>query len=133
MTGYIRIIVIGNVGTDPEMRYTPQGIATTSFRLAASRFFTPAGGERQQETEWFSVVTWRQLAEQCNQYLTKGRRAYVEGRLRSHTWQGPDGVPRFRNEVVADRVIFLDRPAEVGPPGGEAVETPSSDAEDLPF
>ena len=109
MVGLNKIMVIGNVGTDPEMRYTPNGSPVTSFRIATSRSYTPQDGERRQETEWFTVVAWNALAEQCNQYLTKGRRAYVEGRLHTHTYQGNDGQNRSRNEIVANRVLFLDR------------------------
>ena len=135
MVGLNKIMVIGNVGTDPEMRYTPNGNPVTSFRIATSRAYTTAGGERRQDTEWFSVVSWNQLAEQVNQYLTKGRRAYVEGRLRSHTWEGPDGVPRFRNEIVANKVLFLDRqPIEgVHEEGSGQDAPPDVDPEDLPF
>ena len=130
-----KMLVIGNVGTDPEMRYTPNGNPVTSFRLATGRTYTTADGERHQETEWFTVVAWSQLAEQTNQYLTKGKKVYVEGRLKSNTWTGQDGQTRFRNEIVAQRVLFLDR-APQGDPGvggeGAPEETPG-DAEDLPW
>ena len=119
MVGLNKIMVIGNVGTDPEMRYTSSGTPVTSFRLAASRTYNSQDGERMQETEWFTVVAWRNLAEQVNQYLSKGRRAYVDGRLHSHTYQGNDGQMRFRNEIIADRVLFLDR-AGSGPEGDDA-------------
>ena len=107
-----RIMVIGNVGTDPEMRYTPSGAPVTSFRIATSRSYNAPDGERKQETEWFTVVAWRNLAEQVNQYLAKGRKAYVEGRLHSNSYQRQDGQMSFRNEIIADRVLFLDRPGE---------------------
>lgn len=135
MVGLNKMIAIGNLGTDPEMRYTPNGNPVTSFRLATGRTYTTAEGERRQDTEWFTVVAWRQLAEQCNQYLTKGRRVYVEGRLKSNSWTGADGQTRFSNEIVADRVLFLDR----GTPSGqtEGSETTPNDAnrdvEDLPW
>ena len=136
MVGLNKIMVIGNVGTDPEMRYTPNGNPVTSFRLATSRSYTTSGGERRQDTEWFSIVAWNQLAEQVNQYLVKGRRAYVEGRLRSHSWEGQDGVTRFRNEIIANTVLFLDRQPVEG--AGEAedqqlVGQAAVDPEDLPF
>ena len=73
-----KITVIGNLGTDPEMRYTPSGSAVTNFRMAVSRSYTASDGERREETEWFTIVAWNQLAEQVNQYLSKGRRAYVK-------------------------------------------------------
>jgi single-strand DNA-binding protein len=137
MDGLNKIMVIGNVGTDPEMRYTPSGSPVTSFRIATSRSYTGQDSERKQETEWFTVVTWNQLAEQVNQYLSKGRRAYVEGRLHSHSFQGNDGQMRFRNEIVASRVLFLDRPGgeqqlEDSAPVGE-LEPVVASADDLPF
>ena len=136
MAGLNKVMVIGNVGTDPEMRYTANGRAVTSFRVAANRSFTTAEGERREETEWFAVVAWQKLAEQCSQYLQKGRRVYVEGRLRTRSWDTPDGQRRFRTEVIADRVLFLDRAAgvplpEEGEP--ETVEAEATEAEALPF
>ena len=137
MAGLNKMMVIGNVGTDPEMRYTPNGNPVTSFRIASGRTYTSADGERHQDTEWFTVVAWNQLAERCNQYLTKGRRAYVEGRLHSRSWEGQDGQTRSTNEIIADRVLFLDRApgsgtAPEGEPTGEAAEE-TPDAEDLPW
>ena len=111
MASLNKIMVIGNLGTDPEMRFTPNGNPVTSFRIATTRTYTTSGGERRQETEWFDVVTWNRLAETCNQFLGKGRRAYVEGRLRTHSWESPDGQRRQRLEIVANRVLFLDRQA----------------------
>ena len=107
-----KIIVIGNVGTEPEMKYTSNGNPVTSFRLAVSRGYKDSSGERQQDTEWLTVVSWNQLAESCNEYLEKGKRCYVEGRLKSQTWTSQDGQPRFSNEIVANTVIFLDRKGE---------------------
>lgn len=139
MAGLNRMMVIGNLGTDPEMRYTPNGNPVTSFRLATTRNYTSGDGERQQDTEWFTVVAWNQLAELCNQYLAKGRRAYVDGRLHSHSWEGPDGQTRFRNEIIAERVLFLDRPSSSGAPPGESEggtstgTGPGIGPDDLPF
>ena len=132
MVGLNKMTVIGNLGTDPEMRYTPNGNPVTSFRIAATRTYTSSDGERQQDTEWFTVVAWNQLAELCNQYLSKGRRAYVDGRLHSHSWEGQDGQTRFRNEIIADRVLFLDRQPTGQSPTEEQGESPI-EAEDLPF
>ena len=137
MVSLNKIMIIGNLGGDPEMRYTAQGVPVTSFSVAVNWFRNdPAGGERQKETEWFRVVTWRQLAEQCNQYLAKGRKAYIEGRFQSRTWQGNDGQTRTSNEIVADRVLFLDRPGgQEGPEGGGdfVPDTAPEDPDDLPF
>ena len=132
MVGLNRMMVIGNLGTDPEMRYTPNGSPVTSFRIATTRTYTSSDGERQQDTEWFTVVAWNQLAELCNQYLSKGRRAYVDGRLHTHSWEGPDGQTRFRNEIIADRVLFLDR-QPTGPSDSEDQAPSPLEAEDLPF
>lgn len=132
MAGLNKMTIIGNLGTDPEMRYTPNGRAVTSFRIAVTLSYTGADGERQSDTEWFSVVAWNQLAELCNQYLSKGRKAYVDGRLRSNTWTGQDGQTRHTNEIVADRVVFLDRPSE-SPISAEGEPTDQVDIDDLPF
>ena len=136
MVSVNRMTIIGNLGSDPEMRFTPNGRPVTSFRVATNWRYTTADGERREETEWFSIVCWGKLAEQCNQFLTKGRLVYVEGRLKMHTWDGQDGQKRSRNEVVADRVKFLDRQGG-GSPQGEArtddVDTGDLAPEDLPF
>ena len=134
-----KMLVIGNLGSDPEMRYTPNGNPVTSFSLATNRNYTTSSGERREETEWFRVVAWNQLAEHCNQYLTKGRKVYVEGRLKSSTWTGQDGQARFRNEINASTVMFLDGSggggprSEEGAPSRESNEEPMGDAEDLPW
>jgi single-strand DNA-binding protein len=102
-----RVMVIGNLGRDPEMRYTPGGQAVTSFSLAATRTWTSNNGGRHDATEWFNVVSWGNLAEICNQYLTKGRRVYIEGELRTRGWEQPDGTKHFRTELVANEMILL--------------------------
>jgi single-strand DNA-binding protein len=134
MVGLNKMLAIGNVGTDPEMRYTPNGAPVTSFRLATGRTYTTGDGERRQETEWFTVVAWNKLAELCNQYLTKGRRVYVEGRIKSSTWTGTDGQTRFRNEIIASQVLFLERPGQGGAEfeGGNEMD-PNEGSEDLPW
>lgn len=135
--GLNKMLVIGNLGGDPEMRYTPNGDPVTSFSIATNRRYTTRDGEQREETEWFRVTAWRQLAEQCNQYLTKGRRVYVEGRLKSRTWTGDDGQTRFSNEIDAQQVVFLDSgPMGPGGPEGEGdidAEPPPKDKDDLPW
>ncbi|HJX70262.1 MAG TPA: single-stranded DNA-binding protein [Dehalococcoidia bacterium] len=133
MANLNKVMIIGNVGTDPEMRFTPNGNPVTTFRIATSRVFTTAEGERKQETEWFTVVCWNKLAESCNQYLTKGRRAYVEGRLRTRAWEGQDGQKRTRVEIVADRVLFLDRQAAAPLPEEAGTGEKELEVEDLPL
>ncbi len=117
MASLNRVMIIGNVGSEPEMRFTPNGNPVTSFRVATNRVFTTAEGERKQETEWFSVVAWNKLAEQCNQFLSKGRLVYAEGRLHTRTWESQDGQKHYRTEIVANRVSFLDKRAAAPLPG----------------
>ncbi len=139
MASLNKVMIIGNLGSEPEMRFTPNGRPVTSFRVATNRVYTTAEGERKEETEWFAVVTWGKLAEQCNQFLTKGRLVYVEGRLRTHTWEGQDGQKHYRTEIIADRVNFLDRQAAAPLPEDKAEEKMGEgeanelEPEDIPF
>ena len=119
MAGLNKVMLIGNLGADPEMRYTANGNAVTTFNVAVNRNFTGPDGERKEETEWFTVVTWNKLAETVSQFLQKGRRAYVEGRLQTRSWEGQDGQRRYKTEVVANTVLFLDR-AQAAPLGDDA-------------
>ena len=111
MASVNKMIIIGNLGSEPEMRFTPNGNPVTSFSVATNWRYTTGQGERKEETQWFTVVTWNKLAEQCNQFLTKGRLVYAEGRLRMHSWDGQDGQKHFRNEIIANKVTFLDKQA----------------------
>ena len=104
-----KLTIIGNVGNEPEMRFTPNGKPVTSFSVATNWLYTSSEGERRQETEWFNVVAWNRLAEQCNQFLAKGRLVYVEGRIHTRNWEGQDGQQHSRIEVIASRVIFLEK------------------------
>ncbi len=106
--GLNKVMIIGNLGRDPEMRYTPSGKPVTSFSVATTRTWVTADNERREATEWFNVVAWRDLAEICNQYLTKGSKVYIEGRLQTRSWETPDGQKHFRTEIVADEMIVLD-------------------------
>ncbi len=124
-------MLIGNLGKDPEMRYTPQGHPVTTFSLAVNRTIPGGEGERKEETEWFNIITWNKTAEICNQYLTKGKRVFVEGRLHIRTWEGQDGQKRTNVEVIANTVFFLDKASTVSLPE-EAVPDDTS-PENLPF
>ena len=143
MASLNKVMLIGNVGGEPEMRFTPNGNPVTSFRMATNHIYTTPDGERKQETEWFSVVAWGRLAEQCNQFLSKGRLVYAEGRLRTRSWEGQDGQKHYRTEVIANRVTFLDRQASAVLPeeksgeaeekSGEAEVSGEIEPDDIPF
>jgi single-strand DNA-binding protein len=105
--GLNKVLLIGHLGRDPEMRYTPSGRPVTSFSLSTSRSWTSNDGERREETEWFNIVAWGNLAEICNQYLTKGQQVYIEGRLQTRGWEDETGKKHFRTEVVANEMIML--------------------------
>jgi len=122
MVSLNRVMLIGNLGSEPEMRFTPNGNPVTTFRVATNRSFSTPDGERKEETEWFTVVAWGKLAEQCNQFLAKGRLVYAEGRLHTRNWEGQDGQKRYRTEVIANRVTFLDRQASAPLPEDKAEE-----------
>jgi len=106
--GLNKVMIIGNLGQDPEMRYTPSGKPLTKFRMAANRSWTTDDGQKQTETEWFNIIAWGKLAEICNQYLSKGQRVYVEGRLHTRNWTDDEGNYRSATEVVAKEMIMLD-------------------------
>jgi single-strand DNA-binding protein len=118
-----RVMLMGNLGADPETRYTANGNAITNFRIAVSEKF----GEGKESTEWFSIVTWNQLAEVCAKNLEKGRSVYVDGRLTTRSWDDKEGKKHYRTEVVAQRVQFLDKRGDSVMPGDDI------DADDLPF
>ena len=103
-----KVQMTGRLGADPEMRYTPQGHAVTTFRAASNRSWRTAEGEAHEDTEWFRVVAWNKLAEICNQWLSKGSRVYVEGRMQTRQWQDQEGQTRYQTEVVAIDIIILD-------------------------
>ena len=104
-----KVMLIGNLTRDPELRYTPNGAAVCSFRVATNRSWTPSdGGERKEETEFHRIVTWNKLAELCSQLLSKGRKVYVEGRLQTRSWETPEGEKRYSTEVVAEDMVILD-------------------------
>ncbi len=136
------VIIAGNLGRDPEMRYLPSGQAVTSFSVATNRQYTGSDGQPVKETTWFRVTVWGKQAEVCNQYLKKGRPVLVEGRLTGDTatggpriWTRQDGTPAASFEVTASMVRFLGRASEDGGAGGgDYAEAPSSsEDEGIPF
>src|SRR5512143_4135150 len=117
-----KAMIIGNLGRDPEMRYTPSGQPVTQFTVAVNRNYKDGNGEWQEETEWFRVVAWGPRAERTAEYLRKGRKVYVEGRLQTRQWEDQSGQKRYTTELIASTVTALDpRPREEGAPElGEA-------------
>lgn len=106
--GLNKVLLIGRLGQDPEMRYTPSGKPLTKFRMASDRSWTTSDGEKRSETEWFNIVAWGKLAEICNQYLKKGQQVYIEGRLHIRRWQDDEGHNHSAVEVIAQEMIMLD-------------------------
>ncbi|MDP9382169.1 MAG: single-stranded DNA-binding protein [Chloroflexota bacterium] len=133
-----RVMMIGRLGQDPEMRYTPQGTAVAQMRLAVKRRARAgSNGEQREETDWFTVVAWERLAETCSQYLAKGARVYFEGRLQTRSWEGQDGQKRYATEIVASDMIMLDSRQAAGVAAGgrgsDEVEDLPVDDGDMPF
>ncbi len=131
-------MLIGNLGKDPELRYTNSGVAVASFTLATNESWKDQDGNLQERTEWHNIVAWRKLAEICGEWLKKGRRVFVEGKLQTRTWEDKNGVQRRTTEIIADDMIMLDakiagtEPAAGPPPPEEPAAEPES-KEDLPF
>lgn len=118
--GVNKVILLGNVGGDPELRYTPSGAGVANFSIATNESWTDKNsGERQERTEWHRIAAWGRLAEICNQYLRKGSKVYIEGRLQTRSWEGQDGQRRYATEIVASEMQMLDsRDDSSGPPAG---------------
>ena len=123
MSGLNLVLLIGNLGAEPEMKFLPSGTPMTTFRIAVTQNRVDSDGEKKENTEWFNIVTWKGLAESCNQYLAKGKKVFIEGRLQTRSWDS-DGQKKYKTEVVATKVEFLDRPV---------VEKVEDEISDLPF
>lgn len=148
-----KVILVGRLGQNPEVRYTPSGAAVANFSVATNETWTDKSGQKQERTEWHKVVVWGKLAELCGQYLQKGRQAYVEGRLQTRQWQDKDGQTKYTTEIQAQTVQFLgggagagdrpvreqdasygnmnNQPAMAG--GNFGAEAPSFTEDDIPF
>lgn len=120
--GLNKVMIIGRLGRDPEMRYTPSGKPVTTFSVAVSRNWNTSDGERRSETEWFNIVAWGSLAEICKEYLIKGQSVYVEGRLQTRHWDDEKGNKRTSVEIVANEMIML----------GERRENNDTAADEIP-
>ena len=132
---YQHVVIVGNLGRDPEMRYTPSGVPVTSFSVAVSRKWKNQNGELQEKTTWFRVTAWNKLAELCNEYLSKGRLVLVEGEIDASAWIGQDGEPKATLELRAQNVRFLGGRSANELGQGAALKESAAvvDEEDLPF
>jgi len=127
--GLNKVMIIGHLGRDPELRYTPSGRPVASFSVATTRTWTSSEGERREETEWFNVVAWGTLAEICKSHLIKGQQVYVEGRLQTRGWEDENGTRHYRTELVANEMILLgDRRAGTG-----ELDTDTCSDDEYPF
>ncbi|GAB4420732.1 MAG: hypothetical protein Kow002_09280 [Anaerolineales bacterium] len=135
--GLNKVMIIGHLGRDPEMRYTPSGRPVTTFSVAVSRTWNTVDGERHSETEWFNIVAWGNLAEICKQYLHKGQQVYIEGRLQTRRWEDKEGQKRTSVEVVASEMMMLgdrrDRSQEQESETEESNPVDSDSEEEFPF
>jgi len=150
--GVNKVILIGNLGADPEVRFTPAGAAVANFRIATNESWVDKNQQKQERTEWHRIVVWGKLAELCGEYLKKGRQAYIEGRLQTREWTDKEAKKNYTTEIVANTVQFLGGGAagaggpkaeggfgskgggnDFGPPAGEDMGPPPSSGDDIPF
>ncbi len=151
--GVNKVILIGNLGADPEVRFTPAGAAVANFRIATNESWVDKNQQKQERTEWHRIVVWGKLAELCGEYLKKGRQAYIEGRLQTREWTDKENKKNYTTEIVANTVQFLGGGAagaggpraegagfgggkggnDFGPPAGEDMGPPPSGGDDIPF
>jgi single-strand DNA-binding protein len=138
-----KVILVGNLGQDPELRYTPSGAAVATVSVATNEGWRDSDGNQKDRTEWHRVVLWRKQAEFAGEYLKKGRKVYVEGKLQTRSWDDKDGNKRYTTEIVADNLVPLDTKGESAGSGGNAPAQPpqvesvppdgEADGDDLPF
>lgn len=129
-----KVILIGNLGRDPELRYTPGGTPVANFSIATTERWRNSEGENQEHTEWHNIVAWRRLAEISGEYLRKGSRVYIEGKIRTRSWEGQDGQKRYRTEIVVDNLMMLDTRGEPGKAVDDSGFEPDQISDDdIPF
>jgi len=138
MASLNKVMLIGNLGRDPELSYTPTGLAVAKFSVATNERWKDENGNLQERTEWHNIVAWRKLADICSQYLKKGSKVYIEGRIQTRSWDDRNtGVKRYMTEIVADNLIMLDAKKFEGEPSNEispdVSEPPIPEKDDLPF
>ncbi|MCD6213500.1 MAG: single-stranded DNA-binding protein [Candidatus Desulfofervidus sp.] len=132
MAAINKVILIGHLGADPELRYTPNGTPVANFRVATTERWINKQGERMESTEWHRIVAWGKLGEFCGQYLNKGKQIYIEGRLRTRSWEDRDGKKQWTTEIIAQRLQLLGKPEK---PSEEEAPVPEEAPveEDIPF
>ena len=139
MAGVNKVILVGNLGRDPEVRYTPNGVAIANFSIATSEEWKDKDtGERQERVEWHRIVAWRRLGEICGEYLHKGSQVYIEGRLQTREWEDRDGNKRYTTEIVAQNMQMLGRPSREGRAESQEERYPDEEPisipdDDIPF
>lgn len=137
MAGINKVILVGNLGADPEIRYTPSGTAVANFRLATSETRTNKEGQKETKTEWHRIVTFGKLAEICGEYLSKGKQVYIEGKIQTRSWDDKDGNKKYMTEIVANTMQMLGGKDSSAPSAasseGPGYEMPPSDIDDVPF
>ena len=133
MASLNKVILIGNLTRDPELRYTPNGSAVAKFGLAVNRNYTNKQGEKVENVDFFNIVAWAKLAELCSQHIQKGSSVAIEGRLSSRSWETPEGQKRSTVEVIAENVQFLGRPISKGAQEESGLENEIQVEEDIPF
>jgi single-strand DNA-binding protein len=136
--GLNKVLLIGNLGADPDHRATPSGTPVTTFSVATTEAWTNRDGQPEQKTEWHRVVTWGKLAEIARDYLKKGKQVYIEGRLQTRTWEDRDGQKRYTTEIVANQMLMLGQVSQEGSEVKEGAQSPQfppreSEEDDLPF
>lgn len=137
--GINKVILVGNLGADPEIRYTPSGTAVANFRIATSETRTNKEGQKETKTEWHRIVTFGKLAEICGEYLAKGKQVYIEGKIQTRAWDDRDGNKKYTTEIIANQMQMLGSAKDSavaaggGSGGGGEDEIPPSDIDDVPF
>jgi len=133
--GINKAILVGNLGGDPELRYTASGDAVANFTMATGEVWTDKDGNKQDRPEWHRIVAWRKLAEICGEYLKKGSQVYVEGKIRTRSWEDKDGVKKYTTEIQAENIVMLGRKSEEEgiPPSPPPEKKEFESEDDLPF
>lgn len=126
-----KAMIIGNLTRDPELKNTPSGLPVATFAVATNMIWKDQSGQRQEKVEYHNIVAWRKLAQICGQYLRKGSKVYVEGRIQTRDWTGQDGIKRYRTEIIADNLIMLDRIGGGNAPMGGGIPMPQSNQQPM--